>query len=114
MSSDVDAGTRLPYSPYVYRPLLAGTTEIRILELLPGPFEAPLAARIVHTSLGSEIAQIQSQAPYYEALSYVWGDPRPLHDVTIKPNSRLSIGENLYAALRRIRLQDRSRYVSSS
>lgn len=45
---------------------------------------------------------------YYEALSYVWGDPK--FERTILCNGKVkAVTENLFSALQRLRFSDRSR-----
>lgn len=75
---------------------------IRLIELQPGGTNDPLVAVLSTHELES--------APYFEAISYVWGhkhSPKPLRC----NQKNLKITANLDAALRRIRLGDRSRLI---
>lgn len=79
-----------PFSPHFlgcYHPLPPGF--IRIFELEPGNPTDPIVGRLVSQ-------KIDGQA--YEAVSYVWGDPRQRHDITIN-GTTLSVTANLHAAL---------------
>lgn len=79
--------------------------QIRIVELLPygadGP-AAPLRCHVYTASLSAD--------PDYDAVSYVWGDPKKT--AIIKINGRdVGISTNLAALLRRIRRPDRARNI---
>lgn len=50
----------------LYRRLDPVRKEIRLLEVLPGPSEAIVEGRLLHTSLQDPVA--------YETISYCWGD----------------------------------------
>src|SRR4051812_8924719 len=39
----------------------------------------------------------------YAALSYVWGNPEPVHTIEIDPIGQIGVSENLYQALLRAR-----------
>ncbi|KAF5374284.1 hypothetical protein D9758_004543 [Tetrapyrgos nigripes] len=70
--------------------------EIRRLHLRPGPPNSPIQCHLTTVSL------LSSPKPFYEALSYVWGDPsnRPsilLHD------SPFPVTRNLFTALHYLR-----------
>ncbi|KAF4625704.1 hypothetical protein G7Y89_g12459 [Cudoniella acicularis] len=78
---------------------------LRLLEIQPGTRNTPIAARIHLTRIGEQ--------PTYEALSYVWGheklhDPKPI--VTLD-EKEVEVTPNLFHALERIRLQDRSKLI---
>ncbi|KAI0118220.1 heterokaryon incompatibility protein-domain-containing protein [Nemania sp. FL0031] len=96
-------------APYQYQPLPAGDT-IRILQIEP-------SSAISDQLRGSLQLHSLSQAPDFEALSYVWAQP-----VTNPPGSQclqtfqidgdeVEIGGNLAAAFRRLRLPGNSRLV---
>ncbi|KAM7211320.1 Heterokaryon incompatibility protein (HET) domain containing protein [Rhypophila decipiens] len=107
---------------FVYSPLLNPTTEIRILELLPGINSEPIRCNLIHTDLLSQ------HPPSYEALSYTWGTERPSCSISIKtwtnssttsstssvsqdPASVMYIRPNLLAALYRLRTPSSSRFL---
>lgn len=66
--------------------------QIRLLHLLPGEFDDQISARL-------SVAYLDNN-PDYEALSYVWGDPRFRLDITLNGHVR-EITVNLWTALRR-------------
>ncbi|KAK4442570.1 HET-domain-containing protein [Podospora aff. communis PSN243] len=74
----------------------------RLVELLPGGPSEPIACRLSEVAIGTRQT--------YEAISYCWGDP---HDKTaIRCNEKqLRIPSTLAAALRGLRLSDRSRHL---
>jgi hypothetical protein len=85
---------------------------IRLLALLPGRSHDPLRALI----LDAELPHEQSRIPAYEALSYACGDqsnPQPLY--TVQPGDiadiTIDVGQNLYSALKRLRLQRSQRII---
>lgn len=59
---------------YKYK-TLGSPREIRLLRLLRRKPVAPIRCELVHVPLDT--------APPYEAISYVWGDPTPVHDVVV-------------------------------
>jgi hypothetical protein len=86
---------------YTYEALPEGDT-IRLLELYPGVENDSLQSRlhVVHITT----------APAYEAISYVWGNSTRVETITCA-GEELGITRNLSDVLRRIRLEDKSRYV---
>ncbi|OAL48996.1 hypothetical protein IQ07DRAFT_487871, partial [Pyrenochaeta sp. DS3sAY3a] len=78
---------------YVYEPLTAQTS-IRILELLPGEKNDYIQCRLSITT--------RDEAPEYEALSYVWGDPSDKR-IILCNGKRLKIPTNLRDLLHRMR-----------
>ncbi|KAK0634007.1 heterokaryon incompatibility protein-domain-containing protein, partial [Immersiella caudata] len=74
----------------------------RLVELLPGAASEPIACQLSEVAIGTRQT--------YEAISYCWGDP---HDKTvIRCNEKqLRIPSTLAAALRGLRLGDRSRHL---
>ncbi|KAK5677976.1 hypothetical protein LTS10_009860 [Elasticomyces elasticus] len=121
------AETAKPLS--IYQPLDASKREIRILHLLPAPYlEDPICMELKTVSLIDQ--------PYYEALSYAWGDAKDTTDVWIRihhstcqdalapmtswsavgsevpPRSiEVRVTVTLAGALRRLRFDDRIRVV---
>ena len=72
---------------YMYQPLAAG--HIRVFELAAGKPSDPIVGRLVPQKIDGEP---------YEAVSYVWGDPRSRRDVMINGITH-SVTENLHGAL---------------
>lgn len=89
---------------YRYGPLSA--SNIRLLTLLPGPFDAGVNIVLKHVELAPD------QAPRYEALSYTWGSSESPVDISILQDnhpSSLPITQNLAMALRHLRYPQTSR-----
>ncbi|EEU43677.1 uncharacterized protein NECHADRAFT_45282, partial [Fusarium vanettenii 77-13-4] len=82
---------------YRYKPL--AKDEIRLLEIQPGP-AGPITVSISHASLRNP--------PKYRALSYVWGDATRQMPVECTNGQKVWVTENCYAALKRLRLSDKS------
>lgn len=80
----------------LYRPLDADRGEIRILELLPGSFNAEIRCQLKYTALKSP-----DSVPY-EALSYVWGKPEFTEPLEFEGHQVL-VTKNLATALRHLR-----------
>jgi hypothetical protein len=85
----------MPRRQYQYQPL-TGLDQIQLLHIVPGSLNAPIHVKLVEISI--------KQAENYVALSYVWGDPEPLHNIFID-GQRLEIRQNLLGALWRFRKQ---------
>lgn len=91
----------LPYYPY--KPLAPQC--IRILDLHPGPSDAPFVC---------DIAVQHIAGKPYEAISYVWGDPTPVafvHCLDETSEGILGVGEGLVKALIAFRLTDQTRRI---
>lgn len=73
--------------PIFYRPLAPHHT--RVFELEAGEFSDPIVGRLVPQAVDGEA---------YEAVSYVWGDPKQRRDITIN-GVPLSVTANLHGAL---------------
>ena len=84
-----------------YRSLL-GPTDIRLLQLQPGPHGSRIECHIKHVDLDND--------PAYEALSYVWGDPSNRVPIMLNGLS-VTISVNLADALCRLRLATQPRIV---
>lgn len=82
----------------VYERLPAGRF-IRLLELHSGSQESPISCTLRAVNL--------QEAPAYDALSYVWGDPANKRDVTCN-GQVLSVTASLFLALRRVRQVSRA------
>ncbi|KAH7123341.1 heterokaryon incompatibility protein-domain-containing protein [Dactylonectria estremocensis] len=85
-----------PRPPGFYHPLAPEFA--RVFELEPGEFSDPIVGRLVPQAIDGEA---------YEAVSYVWGDPRKRRDITIN-GATLSVTENLHGALTAFRHRPRS------
>ncbi|KAI1505782.1 HET-domain-containing protein [Biscogniauxia marginata] len=83
-----------------HRPLIDDETEIRIINLLPNQFNAPIECELEHVSLEA--------ASNYEAVSYVWGDASITETITLDGRS-YPITVNLYTGLQYLRLEDSPR-----
>jgi hypothetical protein len=84
-------------------PDMCGRPFIRVLELFPGQFEDDIVCELQTTRLDR-----RPQPPLYEALSYVWGDPKVTKDITIN-GQVFAATANLESALRHVRYPDASR-----
>ncbi|KAH7413588.1 heterokaryon incompatibility protein-domain-containing protein [Phaeosphaeria sp. MPI-PUGE-AT-0046c] len=87
-------------------PPLTTDRHIRLLLLEPGDEHAPVQCQLVASTI--------TEAPTYEALSYVWGNPAERMQIYIRAEVEDSYQEywvtmNCYTALRRIRLTERPR-----
>jgi hypothetical protein len=81
--------------PYRYEPLNTDTREIRLLHLGTSTNTTdPLTGQLTHVSL--------TEKPFYNALSYMWGDPS-LKDSILINGRPLAITYNQGQALRHIR-----------
>lgn len=81
--------------PYQRHGLDPQRDQIRILHLHPGEWEDPIRTTLSVASLEDE--------PYYEALSYVWGDPKDCLEITLDGLEQ-KVTVNLWTALRRCKL----------
>lgn len=88
--------------PEECQPLDPTSHNIRLLELLPGKWTDELSCRMFVVSLDDD--------PYYEALSYVWGEPDLCRPIWVNGSPR-SITRNLDRALRRLRQPSRTRVM---
>ncbi|KAK6416195.1 hypothetical protein LTR95_017484 [Oleoguttula sp. CCFEE 5521] len=90
----------------IYGNLQSRHRQIRLLQLLPDHYSAPLRARFCIISLNNKRV-----APY-ETISYAWGSP--IRTAIIKiAGTGLPIPESTAAVLRRVRLRDRKRLLWS-
>lgn len=86
----------------MYQPLDRSQREIRILYLLPGKYDDPVRCELHTVSL--------SNKPGYEALSYSWGDQNVRHPIEVD-GEEAYITTNLYNALRRLRLAEKTQHI---
>ena len=83
-----------------YAPLDTSTPTIRLLRLLPGRWEDDIRVEL-------ESCSISNARDRYITISYTWGDAEIVPNRLIRCNGRLtSISENLFTALRTLRLRD--------
>ncbi|KAH7198572.1 heterokaryon incompatibility protein-domain-containing protein [Fusarium flagelliforme] len=96
-------------------------SDIRILELNPGKHGDPLTGTILHRTLLPD----EDEIPYYNAISYFWGDQSEPDSITLAQEhhirrggslqsqtpamGQLAIGKNLAAALRALRDHQKKR-----
>ena len=86
-------------SPYCYSSLLPGPDSIRLLRLMPHEDKtAPIQCQLVNYSL----QESGGGTHLYEALSYVWGDPKETLPISINKHDLL-VTVNLHAALSHLR-----------
>ena len=86
-------------SPYYFSSLLPGPDSIRLLRLMPHENKtAPIQCQLVNYSL----QESGGGTHLYEALSYVWGDPKETLLISIDKHD-LPVTVNLHAALSRLR-----------
>ena len=90
-------------SHYAYRPLDPDRREFRLVKLKPSTqFSSPVCCELVETQL--------SNHPPYEAISYVWGDPRAKAPVHVE-DAILHVTVNLKCALRYLRWEHEARWL---
>jgi hypothetical protein len=77
-----------------YNNLRTETNQIRVIELVPGRWTDAINCSMRTVSL--------DENPSYEALSYVWGDPKDTVSITLNGAS-FQATRNLVTALRRVR-----------
>jgi hypothetical protein len=81
--------------PYPRKPLDSGGRSIRVLRLLSADDRsADIECQIEHVDLNED--------PFYEALSYTWGDANDRREIQIDGH-RVSVSANLEVALRSLR-----------
>ena len=83
----------------IYDPLPQQPGLIRLLRLLPdGDINAPIICSLIPYSLHD----LGERPHLYEAVSYVWGDPNKVTEITVSGHS-VNITTNLHAVLQRLR-----------
>ncbi|ROW05666.1 hypothetical protein VMCG_05273 [Cytospora schulzeri] len=82
------------------QPLDLHAKQIRILHLLPGEGDDPIRCELQLANLGDQ--------PYYEALSYVWGDAQDVRPILLE-GREVQVTTNLEAALRGLRFPAETR-----
>lgn len=90
---------------YKYKPIDQHMSQIQVLTLHPGTTSADIRITIHRENFTDE------KTPYYEALSYTWGDPKDtaLIYVGLDETKTLSVTRNLKDALRHLRLETEPR-----
>ncbi|KAF7536573.1 hypothetical protein G7054_g4439 [Neopestalotiopsis clavispora] len=101
-STFADPTTTLPYD-YQSAQLLTEHDSIRILELLPGKLQDPVACRLHVHNL--------STAPPFEALSYVWGHRYVKNAILVDGRTHHFGTSNARQALRRLRYIDKVSFI---
>jgi hypothetical protein len=99
-------------STYRYDPLNEAKREIRLLHLLPPPIQQPGDSPTIDIirctfSLPSLDEPLNLD---FEALSYVWGDPKGVMSIDLEGHE-FPVTANLHCALRHLRLNDRERIL---
>jgi len=92
-------GSKPTKKPYQYQPF---PHVIRILRLYPGKANEPLIGELEFFAL--------SNAPKYEAISYVWGTTSRSAEI-ICDGCSLPLTESLHDALQRVRCESRGRLI---
>ncbi|KAL2071847.1 hypothetical protein VTL71DRAFT_13082 [Oculimacula yallundae] len=94
---------------YPYKPLDPGSSDaIRLLVLQPdADIHAPVKCDLINTTLSDYDDDV---VEHYSALSYVWGDPIEVKEISVDGTS-FHVTANLDSALRHMRDASRSRKV---
>lgn len=87
---------------YEYQPLATKWYEIRVLRLRPGQWLDNISCHLKTVSLDAK--------PKFEALSYVWGDPKDVVSIHLS-DCTYGVTRDLEAALRRLRRKDSERII---
>ncbi|KAK0671604.1 heterokaryon incompatibility protein-domain-containing protein [Cercophora samala] len=102
----------VPQSPtdaYQYSPLPRGSENgdsIRLIRLLPGTWDSPIELELATATMEP------GKIPYYEAVSYVWGNVDPDLAVSVSCEGYvMKIGRSAAMALRRFRFSDHTRLL---
>ncbi|PMD39548.1 hypothetical protein L207DRAFT_460231 [Hyaloscypha variabilis F] len=85
----------------LYEPL-PSQSSIRLITLHPGDVQDPIRCTL-------EVFDLPS-APAYEAISYIWGDPRPRRRIRCN-GRRFLVADNLGDAIRNVRRKDEDRVI---
>jgi hypothetical protein len=79
---------------FEYEPLNLDSNTFRTIKIIPGPEETPIKCSMRNTSMEDED---------YVCLSYTWEPRPPFHDIELN-GMILTIGDNLWQFLRKVRL----------
>lgn len=96
-----DLGAR-DRTPWIETPLDRSANCIRVLRLRPGSGNTPIVCDMTVVSLDTD--------PYYEVLSYVWGDPKQTRRITVG-GVTFNATVNLFNFLRCLRRPNADRHV---
>ena len=88
----------------VYVNLPLGQHSIRLVDIQPG-------AGVGDVSVLITVHSLDKVAMQYEALSYVWGDPKPAKHITVNGRDNVPVNPNLFDALISLRQPDTSRRI---
>lgn len=84
----------------MYRHVLLGSRQIRIVEILPGPPSANLKLKIKPVNLDDGT---------YEALSYTWGGHLMLRRIIEANGCHILVPDSAFRALKSLRYTDKER-----
>jgi hypothetical protein len=85
--------------PFMYKELIPPLS-FRLLKVFPSEFSSPLSCSLFECPLDDEVQ--------YEALSYVWGDPRDRESITCD-GKEILVTRNCLDAIRYLRLPSHTR-----
>jgi hypothetical protein len=88
--------------PFEYA-ALSEPDNTRLLYLHPGSDDEAIECSLYEITLNLE-------EYHYYALSYAWGDPQPMHNISCNGH-KMKITRNLYSVLNRLRLKDKERML---
>ncbi|KAM7201213.1 hypothetical protein V8F20_004959 [Naviculisporaceae sp. PSN 640] len=94
----------MPDSRFQYKPIDLATDAIRLVRLIKGSDYDPIVCELFETFLH------QVDGTPYEALSYTWGQPQELIEITLC-GKRVAIRDNLFVALWHLRKPDEDRLL---
>jgi hypothetical protein len=100
----------------IYQPL--PSDHFRVLEILPGPFDAKVECKLhvysldeFSVSTSKHVSDEAESARHYEALSYCWGPPDEKRAVIHCNDMPTSIQTNLFSAICYLRRPEESRFI---
>jgi len=92
-------------SPPQPSPQSTPTAQIRLLTLHPGAFNDEISVTLHKATLSTNSPNT------YEALSYVWGSEKDPIPITVNQKWTVKITQNLFTALKHLRLADKPRLM---
>ena len=103
-NSDLQSGVP-PTMAFEYSRLKLDPPQVRLIRLLPGSSDEALVRKVEIDVLNSDLHG------KYDALSYAWGDEKNLQTITVEGAAgfKVTITENLWLALHRIRNRQQTR-----
>ncbi|PTB69293.1 HET-domain-containing protein [Trichoderma citrinoviride] len=97
--------SKVSWHDKILPPVNSSNSEIRILQIAPGPPSSPLQCNFRVTSL-------DNQDTPYEALSYAWGNDAPdSHESIFFGDTQVGVTPSLANALQRLRLPNETRNI---